>query len=267
MSIYVDNPIPIGQWTIEQNYGVNESVSIQHCVKVTSSIPIAKALKYAIQHPDLPHFADPIAGYLQLYVVNQSASYTNTSTLGDGAYMITVTTKAVNATKMDNGYLLYIRGACQSTTTKQDVFGQLCTVEYTYPGDIEPTEQVCELPWMKPSFEVVSTGISECDNPVPVIDTWLNKVNSATFWGINASKLLCTGVNVEPFSITSNPKKYKFQFTFSGVPDDWYPMGYFVDPQTNKTPPDVQMLTGYKKFLLYQSMDYNQVFPFAGVVP
>ena len=265
MSIYIDEPVAVGQWSLEANYGTADSVSVQHHVKISKSVLAAEALVYAIWHPSLPHFPDAISPNIHLYVVSQTANYVNTITAPDDAYLISVTTKAIQSAKMENGYLIYFRSNCQQTTAKQDVMGQLTTVGYTYPGDTTQTNQVCDVPWFKPGFELVATGISEVDSPIPIIETWLNKVNATSFWGVGSSKLLCTAVTVEPLCLTSNPKKYKFSFSFSGVYDTHFPTGYFIDPQTGKTPTDIQSLVGIKQFLMYDSIDYSNTFPFGGV--
>jgi hypothetical protein len=253
------------KFSLKRSYELTESAQADYIILVQkyTNISPATATRLALEHPLLPQFGDSIDNELPLYATNFNCE--NQGTYQQGGtdyYRINVQVEFLNYVRMENNFLCQVRCGLNQTTTCQDLLGQMIAVNYTYPDATETTYQTATAQKMLPSFEVRAIGIAETNNPFEILNTWMNKTNLDTFQGFGPNYLLCTEVTYEAHNLLSNPKKYKFAFTFSGTNDGWSPLVYFVDTTTGKTPTDVIQGEGYKNVTLYQGIYYNNTYPF-----
>jgi len=266
--------VSISKCTLNRSYGATTSATASFTVKVPFTDcpnnyphPI-----YACQKAiggtteGIPVFGESVDAYTPLFCIDTNTSV-DVKNSGSDYFLINVDCNYVQAAKLECNYLITMRSSMQSENTVFDIFGQKLTVSYIYPDNIMPTYQTQSVQVLRPTVELVATGISQTNNPTAVAAGWIGYLNNDVFneW-FAPHTLLCTGCNYEVHDLTSTPPHYKFQFTFSTSASEtgWYPLMWFVDGQTGECPSDASISNGIATAYVYRGMNYNDTFPFNG---
>ena len=152
-------------------------------------------------------------------------------------------------------------------TRETDRFGTPISVSHTYAaGDLAgrggyTDTQGGEANVRQQNFQLTGVGIATSNNPIISQSQWLMYTNSRSWWGVNAGFWLCTGVDFEPLDVTLTPNRFRWTFKFELTPTRVQPRVYYIDPLTNRTPPDLVEGTGMKNIEWYPQRDFNTVFP------
>lgn len=250
---------------LNKSYGSVQTASINYIVKVpystvSSSVPIY-AVSEAMLADGVPRFGEPVDALTPLYAVEHKGTI---SSFDSDNWYVDVNIDFLAAHKMENNYLITMRTSMTTENTNRDITGALLTCDYTYPGDLVPTYQTGNVQVQRPSVEICAIGLSKTNNPMSIVAGWMGYINTDTFAGMNPQTLLCTQCNYELHNMLSTPETYKFQFSFTGTTESWYPIYWFKDGTTGEAPVDLVWGNGIKQAFVYRGMPYNDAFPFNG---
>jgi hypothetical protein len=151
-----------------------------------------------------------------------------------------------------------------------DYFGNLLFVDY----NSEP--QTAQVDVDVPLFEVTATGIRDITplgNIGGIQQYWTGAVNSTVFnanqgANIGAYILRCEGVTAEPlyYNPSTGADVYRLSFVWLGRLGGWRDTIYWKDPTTGLPPYDPDVTAWSKEVVKYKEMDYDQTWPFGGIV-
>lgn len=211
-------------------------------------------LKAALDDPSMPNYGDPhpqdssitvqsiTVSALSGDVYQAQIEYYNDPGSVSGSSSATVQCNAsttVEETALDK------TGAAMETvyTVAEQLLWSYSTVKPAFSAEVE-------RPRVTYDFEYTDTTF-----PKTLIDTYLGKINSATWNGYAVNTVLCTAVNVSQlgdnyrirFSFVYNENTWKF---IASIPDA-------VDNIAGSTDTNLDLTTGTKEFDVYDTVDFT----------
>jgi hypothetical protein len=150
----------------------------------------------------------------------------------------------------------------EQITTELDAEGDQIVVEG--PNEIE---QGGEISVGQPQATLIADVVTATNAPGTLSSQWAGFVNEDTWNGGAPVQWLCEDVSFEPVDMGASPKKWRFQFVFRRKRRDsedaepaHQPQVIYIDPETNRPPPDLVPDVGFKTVTWYPSRNFGATF-------
>ena len=256
--------------TFKRSYGAGQSMSVPYVTKVPyvyegNAISGPKALRLALESAYIPKFLEQPDPDVPLYAVDHEVRLTHRAQIG---YICEVTVQFLAAHLVESGFVFHYSTNVQTSRTMHDLAGQVIKVPYKKAGATETRYQTGEVECLQPTGQVTAYGIVSTNEPVKLIQAWLNTINSDVFAGCGAGTLLCCGVDLDPWSLETvpGPQQWKARFTWlmgavssNGYP--WAKIAYWQEDD-GKPPADAVLGNGWISVDVAPSVRYGGLYPF-----
>lgn len=150
----------------------------------------------------------------------------------------------------------------EQITTELDANGNQITV--TGPNSIV---QGGEINVGQPQATLIADVVAATNTPGAISSQWAGFVNSDSWNGGAPGQWLCEDVSFEPVDMSASPKKWRFNFVFRrkrrSIDDTepaHQPQVIYIDPETNRPPPELVEDVGYKTVTWYPSRNFGDTF-------
>lgn len=165
-------------------------------------------------------------------------------------------------------YNFIFRGgtSLSQVTTQKDIHGANVEVSYTYPeghpkaGTTEA--QPADVPVFLPQSTLTATGIMTANDPTAISRLWTGAINATPWASAAPYQWLCQACDWEPLDITTNPRTYRYTFTFQLNLEGWKPTVFWRDPETQKRPIDLVPGVGIKLVDWYTEINFFNTPPY-----
>jgi hypothetical protein len=249
-----------GAWRWEAADGRTTGVITSYKVHVDGSVSAGVAMNDAIGSPDIPQYGEewPTTGS-GLFAKEHSAQIISKSSGDSPEWIVQVSVRFVHVEELITEWQFTFRTSMEQVETLRDSSGDLLAVGYTDPDETEYPPVTVPLDALKAIGELQAVKVVETDAPLEIVDDWINRINSDTFLGVGAKKLLCSEVSFEAFSGFTD--RYLMRFTFMLKPETWDQIITFQGAD-GKIPTDVTNGNGQAVVELYQTLDFEATYPF-----
>lgn len=158
-----------------------------------------------------------------------------------------------------------IRSNMQTTEDYRDSGGNLLLVSYT-PSGGSPQSSLSAVQRMIPTGELQIEGVYNPPGSVSdVVLAWTGYTNARAFVGFGPGVLYCQSVEASPWKGSAQKWQIRFSFLFNQA-GTWDELIYYRDAN-DEVPQDAEIGNGARLAQLYNSQDFNAVFPYAPPVP
>lgn len=272
--------------SIQRENGTYTAGTLKYMVSVAADVDEVSAIAVALEHPLIPKEGSRIIPGIPLYVQSLSANLVDrevdTATGLTGGYIISVDVSCVGYGSYNGPgiFTYYVSCNTRSVGKTSDRYGQRIYVKYKPKdknGNVKKDKddndiEITQYPTVeREQAEVVITakGVVYCnDIGAELGNRWIMMRNNDQFVGCAPGTLLCTGLELDPIDLTSNPRKWRLQLKFQSRPEGWNPIVAWTNPDTGEVPPDVTLgeSENIKFPELYGSIDYATTWPLNGVI-
>lgn len=249
-----------GAWRWETADGRTTGVVASWKVHVDGSATAGEAMAAAIGSSDVPAYGEewPNEG-AGLFAKEHSAQIVGRSTGDAPEWIVQVSVRFVHPEELLTEWQFTVRTSMEQVETLRDVSGNLLAVGYTGPDETVYPPVTVPVDALKTVGELQAVKVVDTANPLGIVDTWINKINSTEFLGVAAKKFLCTEVSFEKFS--GYEDRYLMRFTFLLKPETWDQVITFVGAD-GLLPADVSIGNGQKVVQIYKTLAYGETYPF-----
>lgn len=150
--------------------------------------------------------------------------------------------------------------------TAKDYFGNTIFVEHTYPvNDLnhpgEYIQQGGEVTQYRPQIEITFKGSVQIAKPSIFVQTYIGRMNSTTWGGLQAGQWLCTSIVPTLVNLATSPATYLVEATFQADFEGWGQPCVFTDPSTGKVPYGLIYGIGIKNVRTQPTANFNILIP------
>lgn len=250
-----------GAWRWETADGRTTGVVTSYKVHVDGSASAGAAMAAAIGSSDVPAYGEewPSEG-AGLFAKEHSAQIVGRSTGDNPEWIVQVSVRFVHAEELLTEWQLTFRTSMEQVETLRDYAGNLLAIGFTDSEETVYPPVTVPVDALKAVGELQAVKVVETENPLALVDTWINKINSDEFLGVAAKKLLCTEVSFERFSGYAD--RHLMRFTFLLKPETWDQVITFVGAD-GLIPEGVSIGNGQAVVQIYSSLAYSSTYPFA----
>lgn len=159
-----------------------------------------------------------------------------------------------------------ISGTINQIQTPSDINGFPIVVAHQFDDTDENhpglyIEQGAKAPQFRPMGEVTYKGLQQFTSPFLEMAKYLGRTNLTT-WNYGAAGLwLCTNFTADIHDASTTPVTWYCEVTFQADGFAWDPIAVFIDPSTGNPPANLVPGVGYRKVIVQQRADFNDLIP------
>ena len=235
--------------TAEEIAGRIESVQTAiHVENLTPTTDLAAKIQQALGTSGLPVNGDVLTINSQEVVLERRNVQMSSESAEDA--MVSLVYR-----RQEAGDSITWRGgtALQQITTELDINGLPITV--THNG----VSQGGEINVLEAQSTLIGDPVVETNSPGVISQSWAGRVASNAWEGGQPGEWLCESVTFEPVDLTSDPNRYRLTFTMRRKAGGWQPSAVYVDPETDRPPPDLVEGQSIKTVEWYPSKDFDEI--------
>lgn len=150
--------------------------------------------------------------------------------------------------------------------TEKDRFGRPIVLQHTWPNDDadwpnRTDQQGASVTVFDPETTLQTTVKTTEDFPHYISSQWGKSINSRPWSGGPRGTWMVSAVDFVPIDTDASPREYLFRWVFQWNVREWDPEVFFIDPRTNRPPPNLVQGLGFFSIRWYPFIDFSSLFP------
>lgn len=204
-------------------------------------------LHEALTAPGMPRIGEPHPTIAGLHVASLAARPN-----GPGAALVTI---SYHSRPPQHNAEVEVGSTVTQITTDADRAGQRVVVAHSATGDeADLRTQGVRLTMLAPQTTLRFTRAEDA-SPLAKARQYVGRINATAVFDSAPGTWLCTAITGRSLDGAAYEVTYAFHYDANG----WQPVATYLDPQTNRPPPNLIEHIGFKRVRLYREAEFNEL--------